>query len=568
VLAWDLGGDLGPAELASTQRWAEQIRAADRRGGRPLVCRPRIELRGYSRLADLLLIDRRPLGTSLDLAGYAAWVRRQPLLASLGTPVWTTVQTQPNEALRQQVAALDPGVPPPLAVAPEQVRLLCYTAVAAGSRGILFASDSPLDATDPDTRQRAMTLELLNLELDLMEPWAAGGGSAAPADCSVREVHGTVLSADRARLLLPLWSSPGAQCVPAQSAANALTLVVPGVPEASSAFELTPQGVNPLRHKRVAGGVSVTFDEFGLAGQVLLAQDPLIIAAVHHRAAQGGRRAADLSRHLAVHKLNTVERLAGQLSGQSRINQAPSWLAAARRSLQSCDAQLAAGDLAGATVNAQRAQGTLRLVERAYWDAAQKGLTSLVTSPAALSFDTLPCHWRLIDRLRGARFSQDLVAGGDFEDLGTMQRAGWLYIAQPAPGVQGAVDLVPQAAHSGRLGLRLSVSPLDPKNPPAAIEAPPVLFTSPSVQVSAGQIVCIHGWVKVPGPIAASADGLLIVDSISGEALADRIGQTKGWREFALYRVALQSGPVCVTFALSGIGEAWLDDVAIQVIAN
>ena len=86
------------------------------------------------------------------------------------------------------------------------------------------------------------------------------------------------------------------------------------------------------------------------------------------------------------------------------------------------------------------------------------------------------------------------------------------------------------------------------------------------MQVQAGQIVCIHGWVQVPNDITASTDGLLVVDSLSGEALADRIGKTKGWRQFALYRVAPQSGPMCVTFALSGIGEAWLDDVAIQVL--
>ena len=88
------------------------------------------------------------------------------------------------------------------------------------------------------------------------------------------------------------------------------------------------------------------------------------------------------------------------------------------------------------------------------------------------------------------------------------------------------------------------------------------------MQVEAGQIVCIHGWVQVPTAITGSSDGLLVVDSLSGECLADRIGQTKGWRQFALYRVAPQSGPMCVTFALSGMGEAWLDDVEIQVIAN
>ena len=118
----------------------------------------------------------------------------------------------------------------------------------------------------------------------------------------------------------------------------------------------------------------------------------------------------------------------------------------------------------------------------------------------------------------------------------------------------------------GAVGLRLAVVAVDPKNPPAVVETPPVLFTSPSVQVEAGQIVCIYGWVQVPAPITGSADGLLIVDSLAGEALADRIGQTDGWRQFALYRVAPQSGPMCVTFALSGMGEARLDDVAIQVV--
>ena len=97
VLAWDLGRDLIGEQLAGVKRWAEQVRAADARQRRPLICSPRNDLRGYSRQVDLLLIDRRPLGTSMELTDYAAWVRRQPLLARPGTPVWTTVQTQPNE---------------------------------------------------------------------------------------------------------------------------------------------------------------------------------------------------------------------------------------------------------------------------------------------------------------------------------------------------------------------------------------------------------------------------------------------------------------------------------------
>jgi hypothetical protein len=574
VLAWDLGSGLTGAELDAVQGWADQVRTADRRGNRPMICCPRTDLRGYSRVADVLLIDRRPLGTSLELADYAAWVQRQPLLASPGTPIWTTVQTQPNESVRQQLAAFEPGSTPPLCMPTDQIRLLAYTAVASGSRGLLFLSDSPLDATDPDTQQRAMSLELLNLELAVLEPWAAAGSYVGLAEPSTREVTGAVLRADQARLLLPIWTAPQSQYVVPQSAANDLTLLVPGVPETNNAYELTPGGVRPLRHPlRIAGGMQVHLPEFGLTTQVLLAHDPSIVGAVRGKTEEIGRRAAELHRDLAAYRLTVVERVAGQLDSRTHIAAVPGWLDAARRDMQACSRQLTAGDASAATLSADRATRALRLVERAYWDAAVKELSSPATSPAAVSFDTLALHWRLFDRLKRSQLGPSRIAGGDFEDMGTMMRSGWQYVpnvppenlqAQSEPNVQTAVDLTPDAMHSGRLGLRLLVTA---KNPPAVIESPPILFTSPAVQVEAGQIVCIHGWVQVFMP-PTGGDGLLIVDSLTGEALAERIGKTKGWQQFALYRIAPQSGTMCVTFALPGLGEARLDDVFIQTVEN
>ena len=156
------------------------------------------------------------------------------LLARASTSIWATVQTQPSEALRRQLAALEPATPPPLSAA-EQIRLLAYTAIASGSRGLLFLSDTPLDASDPETRQRATALELLNLELELLEPWAAAGNFLTAAETNVAEVTGAMLRTDHARLLLPIWSAAGSQYVAPQSATNTLSLVVPGVPEGSAA---------------------------------------------------------------------------------------------------------------------------------------------------------------------------------------------------------------------------------------------------------------------------------------------------------------------------------------------
>ncbi len=100
-----------------------------------------------------MLLSRRPLGTSLEISQYETWLRQRPLLALLGTPVWTTIQTQPPEELQRQWAAL--GSPGPTTFSPEQIELMAYTALAAGSRALVFESSSRLDADDFDTRLRA-----------------------------------------------------------------------------------------------------------------------------------------------------------------------------------------------------------------------------------------------------------------------------------------------------------------------------------------------------------------------------------------------------------------------------
>jgi len=98
------------------------------------------------------------------------------------------------------------------------------------------------------------------------------------------------------------------------------------------------------------------------------------------------------------------------------------------------------------------------------------------------------------------------------------------------------------------------------------VETPPVWITSAPVMLEAGQLVHIHGWVRVAAPIKGSSDGLLVVDSLGGEALAQRFNAVGNWQEFRMYRAAPRSGPLVVTFALSGLGAAWLDDFTVQSV--
>lgn len=583
VLIWDLGYDLTSKQLPSTRHWVEQLQIADRRGGRPLICKPQGNLLGYSQLGNndmTLLVDRRPLGTTLELKDYGTWVSRQPLVALPGTPMWTTVQTQPNEALRAQIAALDPSAPPPNCVSFEQMRLLAYTAVAAGSRGLIFLSSTPLDAADPATRQRAMSLELLNLELARIEPWAATGNYWDKAESSEKQISATVLRGERiGRLLLPIWSVQGAQCVPGQSAANNVLFKVPAVPEEYNAYEMTAGGVHKLDAPRKTLGKWVTFSEFSLTSQVVLADDA-VVNSVMRRSENIGQRVAMLDRELAVAKFNAV------LAARKQLSQPPGsekqlgdWTDFAKKKLQICDAQLAARDYPNASLSADRAMRALRMIERYYWDqevnneSLRRNGISPATSPATLSFDTLPLQAGLRARIARSR-GPNLLPGGNFDDPAALVPSGWQNIPSTIQGndpggpamLQTSADLVRFAAHRGPLGLCLTATPTTPETPPLLIETPPLRFVSPKVPAQVGQLVCIHGWVKVTKAITGSVDGLMIYDNQGGETLAERIGQTADWRQFVLYRIVTQPGGVNVTFALTGLGSAWIDDVGIEVL--
>ena len=570
VLAWDMGIGKSEEDLELTRSWARQVRAADLPYRRPLVCRPETDLRGFSRFVDLLMVSHSPLATSLELNDYGTWVRQRPRLARPGTIVWSSVQTQPPLTLEHQWAAMGKEHSLPPLLGSEQIRLMAYTAIAAGSRGLLFDSRSSLDATDAATRARAAALELLNLELKLIRPWVSAGRTATTVASSQPEVSGAVLRLERSRLLLPIWTGRGAQFVPGQAATKTISFVIPGVPDSHRAYEISPGGLSPVRHqKRVTGGMQVTLDEFSLSRPILLTEDPQVTAALTQRTREPGlaRRSAELYRKLAARKLEVDEDVDRRLSGLPAVWRADDDLNLARKHLQSCDAMLVRGEYQTACAEAQRSMRMLRMLERKNWLTATEGLQTPVASPATTCFSTLPWHWELTRQTRGWQLGMNRLPVGDFEDVSSMVSAGWKHLQHKSTGVAAQAEVVPQAAHSGRGGLRLTAVSEDPEQSPTLVESPPIWLSSPPLDVEAGTLIRIQGWVQVPTAITGSVDGLLIFDSLSGEPMAERIGETAGWQPFTLYRVATQSGQMTITFALSGLGEAWLDDISVQSLA-
>jgi hypothetical protein len=571
VLAWDLGENLTEDQLEWHRHWAHQIRASDSRPGRPLLCDCLTGTDQYSRIVDILRPSQSPLGTSLELADYAQWLRTRPRLARPGTPLWTTIATQPSVALWQQVQALAPGDAAHLEIDVEQLRLVVYAAVSSGVRGLCFASRSRLDAPDDASRRRAMALELMNHELSLVEPWVAAGSLAASASAHHEHIRAAVLHTQRAHLLLPLWLQPGSQCVPGQSAGHQITFTVPGIPETSDAYELTPGGLRRLPRKRVAGGMLVTLEEFGLTSLVLLTDNARVLGDLAQRLAAIRARTARLQRELSMASYVAAQRSTSWIDASpASAQESVRLLQAARAALAQCDAALQAGNDEAAYLHARRALRGVRMVQRAAWEQLLAPLASPAASPLTLHPATLLSHQQQMSLWLRAAWAPNHLPGGDCENLQRMLDSGWRNYQHAQGDIQTRADLAAASPHTGNYCLRLQAWATSELASQSVLESPPLWVTTAPIELRAGQVVRIHGWARIDRPIAGSTDGLMIFDSAAGPALALRISDAKQWdqwRPFTMYRVMPADGRLSVTFALTGLGEVSIDDVTIEPLA-
>ena len=575
VLLWDLGAGLAESDVDVLAERARRVRACDLRGGRGLIASADSGLRTISRHVDMLVARRTVLGTSLELDDYLTWLKERPRLSRPGTPIIATLSTELDPRTARQAAALSGIGARGLAVDPESLTLAAFTAVAAGSRGILFNSSRRIDGDDRESRARAAAARAMNLKLKLLEPWAAAGRYASTAQASDPEVRAVVVEAARARMVLVWRGVQGSQVVARHYAGDLpddgapLTLLVPGVPEAHQAWEVHPGGLRPARQRRVTGGISIVIDGFRSSGLLLLSGEPAVTGHVQERARELAPIALTSARAQAAIVLADGAELLARLP-PSALGHLPAakMLGEAQRAAAEGEA-LAGTDPAAALARFERAAAIGGQFERLTWERGIVATGSLVAGPLATSDATLAEHWRFIDALGGVSAGENLLPAGGMERIEDLAGTGWRHFALPQNDLRTAVEITRSEPAGGSASLRMRAEAINPAAAPDVVETPPVWITTPPLQPPTGKLLEIEARVWVPQPIKGSVDGLLVFDSLGGPALAERVGQTPGWRRLVLYRIVpadAASEPFTVTFALTGLGEARIDEVTVRVL--
>ncbi|MEM1304811.1 MAG: hypothetical protein AAGG46_07935, partial [Planctomycetota bacterium] len=132
--------------------------------------------------------------------------------------------------------------------------------------------------------------------------------------------------------------------------------------------------------------------------------------------------------------------------------------------------------------------------------------------------------------------------------------------------VTASVELATDRPAHGRKCLRLEVGSDANGSLPLPAGDCPAWVTTPSTELTAGQLVEVTGWVRVESPGRSVPARLIISDTLGGEQLGRVVEPTDDWRPFRLLRRAPRDAELRVTFGLSGVGAGYVDAVMIRPV--
>jgi hypothetical protein len=569
IIAWSLGSRLTERDLLGTRDLTAEVRRLDPQHDRPLLAGADSALGPYSRLAHLLLFERSLLGTTQELADSRGWLLGRSRLGRPGTPLLASIETQRSSQLNEQLWLFGGGAAWDEDVDPQQLRLETYHAISAGARGFVFPSEQPLAIDTGPAALRTDAIRLINMELKLLEPWIAAGQLSEEMAAGDGTLQVSVLATERSRLLVLTQHAPAQQFVLGPPPRNSLSVVVPGVGVSDKAYHISLAGVKPIQISHTSSGARIVLDSAPHAAAVVITQDHLAMHHLYRTLAEPDfkreacRLRYDVTARRLVHTMKVDARLTElghPLAGATAV------LESANASLQQAQKLFETNDFENCHEATTKAENLLARVRRGHWQQTAALFSTLAASPCIAQYTTLPLHWTVAERMRKGQWGPNVQAVGDMESLDLMLKAGWQQQRLTLEGIGTDVSLSLSDPRAGRSALRLQAWATDAKRAPQTLERPPVWVVSSPVPVRQGQLVRIHGWANVPRRLTASPDGLLIFDSLSGSELGDRIRLTQGWREFTLYRAVPRSGALTVTFALTGLGEASLDDLSVSLL--
>ena len=557
VIAWSVAERSSARHAQLIRESIQEIRASDARKSRPVVTGISSHFKMIAELVDIPIVGKLATGTSFKSRDYGDWISART--RSLAKPCWVDIPSTLPDSLRRQARAMGFS-PVPLPVQHQQLRFLLFESIVGGGRGIRLLSRSRLDAADAETRIRVASLRWLNNQIKQMEPWIAGG---LVESLPVRTTGEWLCQArlPDSRLVLANRSTGWEQWIAGDLPLNSLACPDLNISNSESIYQIDERGANVTAGQRNATGRHLKFEPFASTAAVLITDSPAPPVLIN----QETQNLLQDRMTLTQQSLAWAQLVQQKQDSLGPTNSADSGVLIqdAIQDVRLAEQMLAAGNSEFALEKLKMADSRSATARRLWLQSRRELNNGVIVSPLLMHPGLIPDHDTFTARLVGRNWSPNGLAAGDFENLQHMLDSGWRNRREDIPEVSTQVTLDKSALVEGRYGLKMVARSNLELNP---VPAPPVWIQSSGVAVQANQLVRIHGFVRVPEKIIGSHDGLMIIDSLGGSELATRIQASEGWREFTIYRTAYRNSDVQVTFVLTGLGTAMVDEVTIRTL--
>jgi hypothetical protein len=194
-------------------------------------------------------------------------------------------------------------------------------------------------------------------------------------------------------------------------------------------------------------------------------------------------------------------------------------------------------------------------IVRLSWEEASQQFTSLQSSPLLASSLSLPLHWELNRNLYGRPWQSQVIPGSSFTSWETLRDLGWTMDQRLQDRIATTAALAPGSTTNGA-SLILTSRPATEQPIPSGYGGTAMRVSTGRVSVPSGTLVHIQGQVKVRSNPAESQSGLLISDTLGGEAMGQLISSfdspNEEWQQFGLFRIVTNEDGFRIHFETRG----------------
>lgn len=596
VKGWLVAAAVDARGLEPLQREVSRVSQLPRELQRTTIAEAMEEYWSFSRVVDELIVPAQSNISAGLPEEKTAWLRSSLQDSSRLGSGWVSITTDPLPSWLDQIrhaqqivepqriessVATNMGVGSQTSTSelPElettdafQLRLQVAKAVAAGAKGFLFRSVTPLDIASNEHKVRVAALRTINRDLALVGPWIVGGQIAPIPQTDRTDFNAAAWSASRSYLVMFFSNSADSQYSTPPTRDRALKATMPLPAGIHNVLRVTGGNVQSLLLTPGADGMTWEIPEPSPIEFCVLTDNPLVERYVsRHLSQPTATEMAEDTLDIASHQLQIASRLTAARWPDS-MEELPrryvSTIAAAQRRVEQGYQALRASRPSLAVDAGAHAYDAAQMIVYESYRTATANLGAPQSSPWVLSPASLPYHWLLARSCERSAWRTLPLPGNEFADLNGMLQAGWSQQRRLDDRADMLVELVPVTDTSrSAAGLRLAAVPKSGQVLPGGYEGASIRVRSAPSAAAHGELVRVTGRALIRrAPIEPGA-GLLIYDNKGGPALGQLIRGAAGESiPIELYRFVTDDTPFRVLTELRGSCDIIIEGLGFSAI--